>query len=360
MNGELEKTIELLEYLIQMRAIDCDSANRSVRFVYDYLMEQGLEPGEMEHDGHLMLHCRIGAGKHTLILNGHLDVVEGHPEQFTPRMIEDRLYGRGSYDMLAACAVMIRLMCEYKENPPDLAVILTLSSTEETDGKLCTGYLLDHGIDGDFAICGEPTNLAVSIMSKGVFRFRAEVCGKAAHSSRPWQGENALLKAYDIYNRIQLLPFARQKNKYFDGASINLSKMSGGVAMNQVPDLAEVTVDIRYLPGAQPEDIKRQLEALDSTMKLEITALLPPVELEQENIYLKMLQCAVNEATGQDCICMAQHGAADTAFFQMHGIPSVEFGPLGAGHHGPEEYVVLSSLETFRTALKNLAAAMAK
>lgn len=360
MNMELEKITELLKYLIQMRAIDCDSANRSVRFVYDYLMEQGLEPEEMKHDGHLMLHCRIGNGKRTLILNGHLDVVEGQSEQFTPYIVEDRLYGRGSYDMLAACAVMICLMCEYKENPPDLTVILTLSSTEETAGQLCTGYLLDHGIEGDFAICGEPTNLGVCVMSKGVFRFHASVYGKAAHSSRPWQGENALLKAYDIYNRIQTLPFAGRKNRYFDGASINLSKMSGGISMNQVPDLAEMTVDIRYLPGDQPEDIKAQIEVLDPSMKVNITVHLPPVGLDGGNEYLKMLEYAVGSATGGACICMAQHGAADTAFFQMHGIPSVEFGPCGAGHHGPEEYVVLSSLITFRKALKNLVSAMEK
>lgn len=48
-------------------------------------------------------------------------------------------------------------------------MVLSLSTTEETSGELCTGYMVENGLAGDFAICGEPTNLAVSVMSKGVF-----------------------------------------------------------------------------------------------------------------------------------------------------------------------------------------------
>lgn len=360
MNGELQKTVELLEKLIQMRAANTERANQSVLFVNEYLLSHGLAPEVLRNDGHLMLRCGIGRGERTLILNGHLDVVEGHEEQYTPAIYGDKLYGRGSYDMLGACAVMIRLMCLYGQKPPGVRIILTLSSTEETDGEKCTGYLLDHGVSGEFGICGEPTNLAVSVMSKGVFRFRGTVYGKAAHSSRPWQGDNALLKAYDIYRRIQTLDFASRKNIYFDGASINLSKMSGGTVMNQVPDLAEMVVDIRYLPEDKPEEIEQQIKSLSPSMKVERIAQVPAVELNEHDPYLEMLKQAVEKASGKSCERIAQHGAADTAFFQMHGIPSVEFGPCGAGHHGPEEYVLISSLELFSKSLKNMADVMAE
>ena len=135
------------------------------------------------------------------------------------------------------------------ESEPGCRVVLSLSTTEETSGELCTGYMVENGLTGDFAVCGEPTNLAVSVMSKGVFRVKARLHGRAAHSSRPWQGENALLKAYELYRGIEKLPFVTRKNRYFDGASVNLSMVRGGVVMNQVPDYAEMVVDIRYLPG---------------------------------------------------------------------------------------------------------------
>ncbi len=281
-------------------------------------------------------------------------MVEGREEQYKPCIRGERLYGRGSYDMLGACAVMIRQMCTLKELKPDCQVILTLSTTEETVGALCTGYMTDHGLEGEFAICGEPTNLAVSVMSKGVLRIKAHIYGKAAHSSRPWQGDNALLKAYDIYRRICELPFAGRSNRYFQGASINLSMMQGGVVMNQVPDYARMVVDIRYLPGEDREEMLQCIQALDPDMKLEVTGTVEAVELAGNDPYLGRLKLAVEAATGQECKCIAQHGAADTAFFQARGIPSVEFGPCGFGHHGPEEYVEIPSLEIFSECVRQM------
>ena len=233
-------------------------------------------------------------------------------------------------------------------------MVLSLSTTEETSGELCTGYMVENGLTGDFAVCGEPTNLAVSVMSKGVFRVKARLHGRAAHSSRPWQGENALLKAYELYRGIEKLPFVTHKNRYFDGASVNLSMVRGGVVMNQVPDYAEMVVDIRYLPGEDTGEMLRQIRALDPTAEIEVTGTVEAVALAEDDPFLARLDRAVAAATKTDCVRFAQHGAADTVFFQAAGIPSVEFGPAGAGHHGPEEYVELPSLGIFYSCLDEM------
>lgn len=354
MGANLEQITELTKRLIGFRSNTKENANRALDFAAGYLRGRGLNPQVMENEGHRMLMCGVGEGPRCLVLNGHLDVVDGREEQYSPRIEGDRLYGRGAYDMLGACAVMMELCADLAQAGPGCRVILSLSTTEETSGELCTGYMVENGLSGDFAVCGEPTNLAVSVMSKGVFRVRAQVYGKAAHSSRPWQGDNALLKAYELYRGIEGLPFARRKNSYFDGASVNLSMMRGGVVMNQVPDYAEMVVDIRYLPGEDTDEMLRRIRALDPAAEVEVTGTVAAVALAEDDPFLARLERAVACATKADCVRIAQHGAADTAFFQAAGIPSVEFGPSGAGHHGPEEYVELPSLEVFYGCLEEM------
>ena len=213
MVANLEQMTELTKRLIGFRSNTAENANRALDFAAGYLRGRGLCPEVMENQGRRMLTCAVGEGPRCLVLNGHLDVVDGREEQYSPRVEGDRLYGRGAYDMLGACAVMMALTGDLADSAPGCRVVLSLSTTEETSGELCTGYMVENGLAGDFAICGEPTNLAVSVMSKGVFRVKARVHGRAAHSSRPWQGDNALLKAYELYRRIEKLPFASRKNR---------------------------------------------------------------------------------------------------------------------------------------------------
>ena len=354
MVANLEQMTELTKRLIGFRSNTAENANRALDFAAGYLRGRGLCPEVMENQGRRMLTCAVGEGPRCLVLNGHLDVVDGREEQYSPRVEGDRLYGRGAYDMLGACAVMMALTGDLADSVPGCRVVLSLSTTEETSGELCTGYMVEKGLAGDFAICGEPTNMAVSVMSKGVFRVKARVHGRAAHSSRPWQGDNALLKAYELYRGIEKLPFASRKNRYFDGASVNLSMVRGGVVMNQVPDYAEMVVDIRYLPGEDTGEMLRQIRALDPTAEIEVTGTVEAVALAEDDPFLARLDRAVAAATKADCVRFAQHGAADTAFFQAAGIPSVEFGPAGAGHHGPDEYVELPSLGIFYSCLDEM------
>ena len=358
MEGIKRNILELTKTLIEMRG-DCgERANCSAEYVFQYLKDHGLKPEILENQGHKMISCRVERGERCLILNGHLDVVAGREEQYKIRIEEDRLYGRGSYDMLGSCAVMICFACWYARYGEGASLWLTLSTTEETQGEICTGYLTDHGVTGEFAICGEPTNLQISVMSKGVLRLSGIMHGKAAHSSRPWLGDNALIRIYRFYEKILKLPFANRRNAYFNGASINLSKVCGGVVMNQVPERAEFVIDIRYLPGDDPEAITKEICTLDSQVELTSCSVLPAVEVMEDNCWLNVLKKSVTAALGEPCHLMAQHGAADTVFFQNHGIPSVEFGLCGAGHHGPEEYVEISSMARFFQCLKEMAERM--
>ena len=82
--------------------------------------------------------------------------------------------------------------------------------------------------------------------------MRIEVRGRAAHSSTPWLGDNAVLKAVDVFRAIESLPFSRESSEMFDRPSINLGRIEGGDALNKVPDECTMSVDVRFLPGPGP------------------------------------------------------------------------------------------------------------
>src|SRR5262245_49018840 len=230
-----------------------------------------LEARDVEVDGYMLgdrpvLSATVGPKTGpAVVFHGHLDVVPGREEQFRPRVEGDRLYGRGAYDMKGALAAMMGAVQELRD-AQDVRVVFAVVPDEESEEEIDRGTdtLIRNGISGDFAITGEPTDLHIGVQAKGVLALRLQVTGTAAHGSTPWLGDNAILKALDLFRAIESLPFARESSELFDRPSINLGRILGGDALNKVPDACVIDVDIRYLPGQEPAEIKAQISDLDS------------------------------------------------------------------------------------------------
>ncbi len=221
--------------------------------------------------------------------------------------------------------------------------------SEELDER-STDDVVRRGLGGDFAITGEPTNLHIGVEAKGVLVMRIEVHGRAAHSSTPWLGDNAVLKAIDVFRAIESLPFSRESSEMFDRPSINLGRIHGGDALNKVPDECTMAVDVRYLPGQDPAEILAQVGEIPS-IEVTRTFIWPPVSVARTDPYVRALRDAVARSIQGEAMSVGRDGASDAAAFLGAGIPAVEFGPAGAGHHGPDEWVSLSSLARYRRAL---------
>jgi succinyl-diaminopimelate desuccinylase len=296
----------------------------------------------------------------TVIFHGHLDVVPGRPEQFLPRVDGDRLIGRGSYDMKGGLAAMMCAVHDLAEQS-DVRVRLLCVPDEESEDieRRTSDDLVRRGFVGDFAITGEPTDLHVGVQAKGVLACKIHVHGRAAHSSTPWLGDNAVLKAIDVFRRIESLPFSRESSEMFDRPSINLGRISGGDAVNKVPDECVMHVDIRYLPDQDPDELLAQIRTIDD-MEIRRTFVFPPAYVSRANPYVRTLCDVVCESGRAESVSVGRDGASDAVSFLKAGIPAVEFGPDGAGHHGPEEWVSISSLSRYREMLVTFARRMAQ
>ncbi len=194
---------------------------------------------------------------------------------------------------------------------------------------------------------------------RACWRSRSRCSGVAAHGSTPWLGDNAILKAHDVFRRIETLPFSRESSDLFDRPSINLARIEGGDAFNKVPDRCRMDVDIRYLPGQDRGAILAQIRAIGDVEIVRCFERAPAI-VSRTNPYVLALRHAVESSLEGDALSVGRDGASDAISFLEAGIPAVEFGPIGGGHHGPEEWVSLSSLTRYRAGARRLRAAPAR
>ena len=227
----------------------------------------------------------------------------------------------------------------------DVRVRLVIVPDEESEDieRRSSDDLVRRGYVGDFAITGEPTNLHIGVQAKGVLAARIHVRGRAAHGSTPWLGDNAIVKAVDVFRRIESMPFSRESSEMFDRPSINLGRIVGGDAPNKVPDACVMDVDIRYLPNQDPGDILEQIRMIPD-IDVKRTFIFPPAHVSPSNPYVRALCEAVARRHGGASVSVGRDGASDAVSFLRAGVPAVEFGPSGEGHHGPEEWVSIRSL----------------
>lgn len=290
-----------------------------------------------------------------IVFHGHIDVVPARPGQFDPVLDGDRLYGRGSYDMKGAAAAMMLALADLREQE-DVRVVLALVPDEETteEHDRGTGVLVEAGYAGQFAITGEPTDMLIGVAAKGVLAMRIEIAGRAAHSSTPWKGDNAIVKAIAVFRAIEALPFSQQSSDLFDRPSINLGRIIGGDALNKVPDTCLIDVDIRYLPEQDPDEILEQIATVPDTDVVS-TFRWPPVDVDPSSPFVRALGDAARPNHADEVTSIGRDGASDAVAFIRAGTPAVEFGPVGGGHHGPEEWVSVASLGAYRRTLCDFA-----
>jgi succinyl-diaminopimelate desuccinylase len=345
----------LAERLMTYDTSGPEGLRAAAAFVKGWLEARDIAVAEREFDGLPVVLARVGpedgAGGPQVLFHGHLDVVPAREGQFSPRVEGDRLIGRGAYDMKGALAALMCTLADVKEQTA-VGVRLVCVPDEESDDvtRRSTDALVREGLRADFALTGEPTDLHIGVQAKGVLAVRLRIAGTAAHGSTPWLGDNAILKAHDAYRRIETLPFSRESSDLFDRPSINLARIIGGDAFNKVPDACTIDVDIRFLPGQRPETILDQIRRIGD-LEVVKTFIRAPAMVARDNPYVLALRDAVGRSTEGDALSVGRDGASDVIHFLEAGIPAVEFGPVGAGHHGPHEWVSVASLERYRLAL---------
>jgi acetylornithine deacetylase/succinyl-diaminopimelate desuccinylase family protein len=298
------------------------------------------------------------------MLNGHVDTVPAGDidkwqyNPFEPVVRDGKLYGRGAADMKGGLAAMIYAAKKIVDSGLDLSgsLLVTCVVDEEVTGY-GTKSLVDRGYTADFAIVGEPTELAVLTAHKGALEFTVTTSGKSAHGSTPRKGLNAVYKmsrvclAFERY----LDELEKTNHPLVGSPSVNVGRIQGGTAVGVVPEKCQIWVERRTLPGESLEDVKSGIEALfrrlrdaDSELNLDwkVTLEVDASETPSESPIVKRSLEAVSEVTGIAATPKGFVAVCDMRFLVNQAkIPTVILGPGSMDQaHVTDEYIEIQQL----------------
>lgn len=291
-----------------------------------------------------------------IILNGHLDVVPGAAEQFRPRRDGDRLYARGAQDMKVSALVQAHVFRELAATLP-YPLALQLVADEEVGGRDGTLHQLQQGVTGTFVVIGEYSGLNIVADSKGLVHVRLRASGHSGHGAYPWLGDNALLKVVNTVTRLLArYPVATAE---VWRTTVNLARVdTPNRAFNQIPAQAEAWLDIRFpaedadLGGRTLPEVTEYLRTFgEPGVTVAIDHLDPPHHADHDRPEIAELRRAA-QRQGYPSDFLRKHGSGDGGFYSGQGIPAVAFGVGGAGQHGPDEYVDITTIVPYYRALK--------
>lgn len=291
-------------------------------------------------------------------LAAHIDVVPAPDALFSLREQDGKLYARGAYDMKFAIAAYLSVLHTIGTELPKYNIGLMLTADEETGGFNGTDKLLNEaGYRGNSVILPDGgTNWAIENAAKGVWMLAVKSDGVSAHSSRPWEGDNAITKLSTFLAELSAL-FVHEpcNDKTHFHSTCNVGVLSGGETVNKIPDSAEARVDIRFTSEQEhaliEERVNRLLRAHPG-ISIETDIFAPPFYTDPGNYFVQAFTKAVHDITGATPQTCLSHGASDARFFGQHGITVIVTRPHGGGHHANDEWIDTADLERFADVIR--------
>ncbi|QXZ80964.1 acetylornithine deacetylase [Rhizobium sp. L51/94] len=305
-----------------------------------------------------------------ILLSGHMDVVPAGEQGWTSnpfrlRADRDRLYGRGTSDMKGFLACALAALPALAAMPLTQPVHLAFSYDEEAG---CRGaphllrLLPDLCAKPQGCIIGEPSGLRAIRAHKGKAAVRIEIRGRTGHSSRPDLGANAIHAMASVLGEA-VASAGRLANGPFDGnfeppySSLQVGVISGGQAVNIIPDFCTADVEARAIAGVSPstllQPIKAALLALETqgfTTRWDLLSEYPALSLAADAPLAGLLEAL----TGQPPLAAVSYGT-EAGLYQAAGMDAIICGPGDIGRaHKADEYIEVGELAACRKMIEDL------
>ncbi len=359
-NSLKEKLLYILKNLIQ---IPTENPPGKTEEVVNFLVkevfkeEEGFRNKIITHmKNGVKLHnlvSKIGSGKKKILLSGHFDVVPvgdqtkwSYPP-FSAKVVDNRVYGRGSADMKGGITSIIGVMKLLESNSHFMEnyELIFLGSADEEAGMTGSELLSKKEFinNAELIIIAEPTNLDIGVAEKGVLWATIRVIGKSAHGSMPQEGHNAIEGIFKIIPKINNC-LENKSNKILGRSTINIGKIHGGTKINIVPDYTELEIDFRLIPEQEHEkviDNLREIELEPYSIDVEITNSLHSLLTDTNHPFVQNLK----NITNSEFIGLSYATDACKYISPTNFIPFVIFGPGDPNNvHKPNEWVQLEQV----------------
>jgi acetylornithine deacetylase len=374
------RTLEILHTLVGFDTVSRNSNLGLIEWVRDELARLGVT-SRLSWDADRRkanLFATLGEGRAPgIVLSGHTDVVpvdgqDWYSDPFKVTERDGKLFGRGTADMKGYIASALAAAPAILQANLPSAVHFAFSYDEEVG---CFGVhelikdLQEAGIQPAGCIVGEPTLMQPVVSHKGTWRLRCCFRGREAHSAMPTHGVNAVEYAAQliVFMREVAARFVREEPRD-EGfpvpfSTIQTTTIAGGTAQNIVPNLCELTVDLRTMPGTSFDELHEQIRAFAAQLDTQMKRESPETGCEVE--FLAGVPAFVVEDTAP-IVNYARRlartqGAGKVTFgteagiFSDAGIPTVIIGPGSIDDaHRPDEFVSLQQLADCDTFMQRM------
>ncbi len=292
-------------------------------------------------------------GRPRILLGPHLDTVGVGGmtiDPFSGELRDGRVWGRGASDTKGPMAAMLWALrqCRGELAKLPVAVDFVAFMGEESGQWGSKDFARRHAAEYTFAVVGEPTSMQVVHVTKGSLWATLQATGKAAHSSQPERGENAILKltrALDSLDHHLGHALAAFTHPVLGGSTLNVGVIRGGSRPNIVPDFAQAELDMRITPalaeaGGGLRLLREMLE--DHALPVEIVNAHenPPMDTPANHPLVQAL-LAVDPATQ----LAGAPWFSDAAHLSDGGVPSICLGPGSIDQaHTVDEFIDVSAV----------------
>ncbi|NIA25814.1 MAG: succinyl-diaminopimelate desuccinylase [Gammaproteobacteria bacterium] len=343
---------ELVRTLIEIIDIPSEtgSEGRLVTHIAERFLPSWGRAGVTRIGNSLLVGKRTG--RPLMLLLGHLDTVPSQG-QGPAHVADGRVIGLGASDMKAGLAVMMQLLLDSDVAAGPYDVIGVFYDKEEgAADENGLEPVLEHAgwlSDAVFAIVLEPTDLELQLGCVGAINASVRFEGVAAHSARPWTGENAITKAGRW-----LAALHEREPEVVDVAGLEFREVAtvtlirGGIARNIVPADVEINLNYRFAPSRSLDDAETRLrEIAADTDGIEIVDRAPAAPIPEGSPYLQ----ALIDATG--AVIRPKQAWTDVARLAGRGIPGANYGPGETSRaHQVDESLPVDNLQIAFDALR--------
>jgi acetylornithine deacetylase len=320
----------------------------------------------VDHPGKANIIATLGEGRDGLLLSGHTDTVpfDAHlwqSDPFTVQERDNRWYGLGICDMKSFLAMCVTAAANYAQTKPKRPLTILGTADEESSmsgARSITRETINHS---RFALIGEPTNLQAITRHKGIMMLSLTITGHSGHSSNPELGNNAIDGtgiAIELLSKFRTDMAKKYQDTQFEVhyPTLNLGCIHGGDNPNRICDHAELSFDLRILPGMNSLAI---VEQLDNTLgpvlnqrglAMDLKLLHAPINPFECN-GIELLDTITQFQRSRDDTSSNTHGGAvafatEAPFLTDLGVETIVMGPGSINQaHQPNEFLDLSQLD---------------
>jgi LysW-gamma-L-lysine carboxypeptidase len=313
----------------------------------------------------------IGDGKPVSLLCGHMDTVAGH---LPLRVEEGKIYARGAVDAKGPLAAMVMGALAASKEKTFKGKILIASVVEEEATSKGVRHLITQGIEADYAIFGEPSGIEnITRGYKGQIQLKINIKTETGHASTPWLYDNALDKAYKLWEEIRAAcpyPSMDSKGTPFTSITVCLVKLIGGQGDSVIPFEAEMNLDVRVpiqFTTAQVYDkmikIIGNYQNTNPQVNINTTVqdTVEPFEASKASPLVHALSLSIRKVIGKPATLLCKTGTGDMNLLgKAMNLPIVTYGP-GDSHldHTLDEHIeieeYLNSIAIYKETILKIA-----